>query len=245
MRIGIFDSGLGGVNVLSTLLKKYPNNEFIFFGDTKNLPYGDKKKEELLSLSSYAIEFLISKKVDIIIIACGTISSTCFNELRKKYSIPLYDIISPTINYLKNIDIKNIGVIGTKRTIESNIFDISDKNILMKATPNLVPIIESNRVLIEQDNIINELNCFKDYDLLVLGCTHYPCIKKLIEEKINIKTVDMGECLVNEINIPNDGKSSITLYFSDINKNLKENIKKIIKEKYTIKKNRPTSIILH
>ena len=131
MRIGVFDSGLGGINVLSCLIKKYPNNEYIYFGDTKNLPYGDKTKEELMVLASNAIDFLISKNVELIIIACGTISSNGYDELKKRYNIPLYDIISPTINYLKESDLNNIGVIGTKRTIESRIFDIENKNILI------------------------------------------------------------------------------------------------------------------
>ena len=102
MRIGVFDSGLGGINVLSCLIKKYPHNEYIYFGDTKNLPYGDKTKEELMNLASNAIEFLLTKNVEMIIIACGTISSSCYNELKMKYHIPLYDIISPTIKYLKS-----------------------------------------------------------------------------------------------------------------------------------------------
>ncbi len=234
MKIGIFDSGIGGINVLSSLIKKYPNNEYIFLGDTKNLPYGNKTKEELIKLASNCIDFLISKNVDIIIIACGTISSTCFTELQKKYSIPLYDIISPTIKYLKNISYNNIGVIATKKTIESNIFNIKNKNILMKSTPSFVPIIENNRVYEEQKNIVNELMCFRKFDLLVLGCTHYPCLKELIEKELNIKTLNMGECLVNDLELPNNKKSSIKLYFSEINDNLIDNINKIINEKYEI-----------
>ena len=141
MRIGVFDSGIGGVNVLSSLIKKYPNNEYIFYGDTKNLPYGDKTKKELFNLASKAIDFLLTKNVEIIIIACGTVSSTCYKKLKEKYDIPLFDIISPTIRYLKKSSIMNIGVIGTKRTIESNVFAINGKNILMHATHSFVPII--------------------------------------------------------------------------------------------------------
>ena len=74
MRVGVFDSGLGGINVLSCLIEKYPNNEYIYFGDTKNLPYGDKTKDELFVLAKNAIQFLLSKNVDMIIIACGTLS---------------------------------------------------------------------------------------------------------------------------------------------------------------------------
>ena len=104
MRVGVFDSGIGGLTVLKKIYKHYPNNEYIYFGDTLNLPYGNKTKEELNNLSSLEIEFLLSKKVDMIIIACGTVSSNCIDYLKNKYNIPIYDIISPTISYLNNSD---------------------------------------------------------------------------------------------------------------------------------------------
>ena len=122
MRVGVFDSGIGGLTVLKNIYKHYPNNEYIYFGDTLNLPYGNKTKEELNNLSSLDIEFLLSKKVDMIIIACGTISSNCIDYLKNKYNIPIYDIISPTINYLNNSNYQNIGVIATNATINSHIF---------------------------------------------------------------------------------------------------------------------------
>ena len=233
MRVGVFDSGIGGINVLSCLIDKYPNNEYIYFGDTKHLPYGDKTKEELLKLSCDAIEFLLTKNVDIIIIACGTISSICYNDIKKKYNIPVYDIISPTINYLKNSSFNKIGIIGTKRTIESKIFVIKNKNILMKATPNLVPIIENNLVNEKKDEIESVISCFKDYDILVLGCTHYPLIKSICHE-LGINTLDMGEVLSNEINLSNNSKYSCELYFSLISVNLITNINNILKTDYQI-----------
>lgn len=235
MRVGIFDSGLGGINVLSSLLKEYPHNEYIFFGDTKNLPYGSKSKEELMTLASAAIDFLLTKKVDIIIIACGTISSNCYQELKEKYQIPLYDIITPTKRYLINSDYQNIGVIGTVKTIESKIFAIPEKKVLMKETPTFVPIIESNAIIKEEKHILEELSCFRKSDILVLGCTHYPLLKEVIEEKLKVKTLDMGECLAKEIKLAKEGSSSITLYFSLINDNLLQNVSKILSSKYEIK----------
>ncbi len=228
MRIGLFDSGIGGLNVLSCLLKKYPHHEYIFFGDTINLPYGNKKKEELFSLASDAIDFLISKKVDMIIIACGTISSTCFHDLKKKYSLPLYDIISPTVNYLIKSNYHDIGVIGTTRTIESNIFMINKKNILMKSTPSFVPIIENNQIEEKREEIEEELKCFKNCQILVLGCTHYPMLKKIITDNMHLEVLDMGECLVNSLELNNNTDSLIELYFSKIDENLQKNIQNII-----------------
>lgn len=233
MRIGIFDSGIGGINVLSCLIRKYPHNDYIYFGDTKNIPYGDKTKDELYKLARDAIQFLLTKNVDIIIIACGTISSNCYNKLKDEYSIPIYDIVSPTIEYLKECSYSNIGVIGTKRTIESNIFAISNKNIKMLATPSFVPIIENNEIKEKEQDIINELSCFKQSDILVLGCTHYPSLKEIID-KMGIKTLDMGEVLTDKINIDNNGNGTCELYFSLISVNLVENINKILNNDYQI-----------
>lgn len=234
MRIGIFDSGIGGVNVLSCLKDKYPNNEYIYFGDTKNIPYGDKTREELLILACNAIDFLLTKNVDIIIIACGTISSTCYKKLKSMYNIPIYDIISPTINYLKKSKYNNIGVIGTRRTIESGIFDIKGKNILMKKTPSFVPIIENNQVEEKKNTIIDELKYFKNCDVLVLGCTHYPILENIIHSNLGIKTINMGKCLSDSICLSNDNNKEITLYFSLINDNLLINIKNILHDEYKI-----------
>ena len=234
MRIGIFDSGLGGVNVLSSMIKKYPNNEYIYFGDTINLPYGNKEKKELLTLAKKAINFLIKKNVDIIIIACGTISSNCYSELTKEYKIPIYDIISPTINYLTNSNYQNIGVIGTIKTIESNIFNIPNKNILMKKTPNLVPIIENNEIEKKQKEIIKELQDFKNSDVLVLGCTHYPLLKKIIEKNLKIKTLDMGQIISETINLTNNSQTLCELYFSKIDRNLLINISHILDNNYNV-----------
>lgn len=234
MRVGLFDSGIGGVNVLRELVKKYPHNHYIYYGDTKNLPYGNKSTEELIKLSTNIIEFLIKKKVDIIIIACGTISSNCYNELKTRYSIPIYDIISSTISYLKECPYKNIGVIATTRTIESKIFDIPNKNIIMKDTPSFVPIIE-NSLIDDSDQIINdELTFFNNIEALVLGCTHYPLLSNKINKYLNVPLINMGICLANKLNLTANDNLQIELYFSKLNEHIKRNTSDILEEEYTI-----------
>ena len=121
MKIGIFDSGIGGLTVLAELIKKYPNNKYYYFGDNINAPYGTKSKEELLKLSNKIINFLNKKDVDLIIVACGTISSNVFDKLPK--DIKIYDVISPTIDYINNSNYETIGLIGTKMTIKSKTFE--------------------------------------------------------------------------------------------------------------------------
>lgn len=230
MRIGVFDSGIGGLTVLKNLYHHYPNNEYIYYGDTINLPYGNKTKKELELLSSHDIEFLLTKKVDLIIIACGTVSSNCIDYLKSKYQIPIYDIITPTINYLNNSKYSNIGVIATKRTIDSHIFKNNlNKNIYEIETPEFVPIIENNQFN-KLDNTINKyLKNYKDkIDILVLGCTHYPIIKDNLNKYLgnNIELLDMSNLLLDKIN--NDSSSSISIYYSKLNATIIDNTKKIL-----------------
>lgn len=228
MRIGLFDSGVGGLTVLKTLINKYPNNEYIYYGDTLNNPYGNKTKEELLTLSKQNMEFLINKKVDLIIIACGTVSSNCLNELKELYNIPIISIINPTIDYLNNNNYKNIGIIATNATINSHIFKNNlNNNVYEIATPKLVPLIESNN-LGNIDKILHEYldNYINKIDILVLGCTHYPIIKENIKKILgNTRILDMSEL----INIDNHGNSDIPqIYFSKIDNNVIINTKNIL-----------------
>lgn len=222
MRVGIFDSGIGGLTVLNKLSSKYKNNDYIFFGDRINIPYGEKSKKELFDLSSKIIDFLISNEVDMIVIACGTVSSNCYKELLDKYkNINIVDIISPTINYINNKKIDNILVIATSKTVDSHIFKnlLKDKNVYEKACPFLVDMIENNKD-IKLEESIND----KKYDYVLLGCTHYPLIKNMIKNK----TIDLGDNIFLE---SNSGAGSIKLYFSKIDDNLLYNVSKIFKDK--------------
>lgn len=227
MKVGLFDSGIGGLSVLKRLIEKYPNNEYIYFGDTKNLPYGSKTIEELKILARNNIDFLLRFNVDIIIIACGTVSSNCLEYLKDNYNMPIIDIISPTINYLNNSNYNNIGIIATEATINSHIFKNNiNKNIYEIATPKLVPLIEGTTTG-NIDIVLKEyLNNYKDkIDVLVLGCTHYPLIssniKNILEET---KLLNMADY----INIDNYGTGKVNIYFSKIDNKLIDNVKKII-----------------
>ena len=239
MKIGVFDSGIGGLNVLKELIKKYPNNHYIYYGDTKNVPYGNKSKEELLKLSKDIIYFFEKKKVDLIIIACGTISSNCYFDLVKETKIKLIDIITPTINYINNSSYKNIGLIGTTKSIESNIFqnNILNKQLIYKDTPLFVPIIENNLIDEKESEIINELTSFKNQvDCLILGCTHYPLLSDKINKYLNVSLIDMGKCLVNSLELENKSNCKLELYFSLLDDKILNNINKKIKvEKEIIK----------
>ena len=231
MKIGIFDSGIGGLTVLAELIKKYPNNKYYYFGDNINAPYGTKSKEELLKLSNKIINFLNKKDVDLIIVACGTISSNVFDKLPKDTKI--YDVISPTIDYINNSNYENIGLIGTNMTIKSKTFEKRiNKKIIARSCNDFVPYIENEQSL--TDIIPKYMNIFKDkVDVLILGCTHYPIIEKELNDYLysKIPLINMGTILADSLKLGNKEKQ-IRLYFSKVNHTLISNIDKIIKEKY-------------
>ena len=235
MKIGVFDSGIGGLTVLKNLVSRFPNNEYIYYGDTKNVPYGNKSIDELKLLSQNIIDFLINKNVELIIIACGTISSNLSDYLRNKYSIRIIDIVSPTINYLNNSNYNKIGVIATSNTIRSNIFlNNINKDIKQVECPQFVPIIENKRY----DELVFYFNSYlsdlKDRDILVLGCTHYPIIKDRIQNYLpNCYILNMSD---NICGISNIGNNSINLYFTKLNDIIISNVHDIMNNiDYSIK----------
>jgi len=234
MKIGLFDSGIGGLNVLKEFINTYPNNNYIFYGDTLNIPYGDKNKETLLELSSNIIKFFEKKEVDLIVIACGTVSSNCYNELKKITSIEIIDIISPTINYLKKRKLDNILLFGTNKTVNSHIFKNNINNITEVATPEFVPMLENNNI--DLKIIEKYLKKYNNFNTIVLGCTHYPLLIKYFKKYVSDKTIfiDMGKILVNSINITNSNNYNLELFFTKIDNNLIKNINKIIDTQYEI-----------
>ena len=117
--IGIFDSGIGGLTVLKKLEEALPNEQFIYLGDTLNFPYGEKSKGEIINYSKTNIEYLLSQKVKMIIIACGTATSQALEEMKSIFDIPIIGIIEPTAKYVKEMRYKKIGVIATTGTIRA------------------------------------------------------------------------------------------------------------------------------
>jgi len=231
----MFDSGIGGVNVLKEFIKKYPHNSYYYYGDTLHVPYGDKDLDSLLNLSTNIIRFFERLKVDLIIIACGTISSTCFLKLKKITSIRIIDIITPTLEYLQKENFNKLLLFGTSRTIDSHIFKKNISGIIEIKTPEFVEMIENNQI---DSNVIKKyLNKYQNIDALVLGCTHYPLLIKEFKKYLNNKVIiiDMGKILVNSLTISNKGKYNLNLYFTKIDDNLINNINKIIDKNYKLK----------
>lgn len=147
-KIGIFDSGVGGLTVFSEITKTLPNEDIIYIGDTKRFPFGNKSKESIISISKQIVNYLIMQDVKLIVIACGTATSQALEELRKIYKIPIIGIIEPTIQNCINENTKSVGIIATKGSIRSGEWEkqIKFKNNEIETisieTPLLAPMAE-------------------------------------------------------------------------------------------------------
>lgn len=191
--IGIFDSGIGGLTVVKAVVDALPNEEIIYFGDTKHLPYGDKSISAIQEYSKNIVDFLLNENCKLILIACNSASAAAYDYLKKYIGdrALLVNVIDPMVEYLGvNFSSKKVGLIATKLTIESKIYHKkiaalkSDIVFSSLATPLLVPAIEEGffehkiiDVLLQEylshDNL-------QGIDALVLGCTHYPVIRNCI-----------------------------------------------------------------
>lgn len=192
MKIGIFDSGIGGLTVFKEISKALPSFEIIYLGDTARLPYGIKSKRTIDRYSVNNIELLKSLDCEVIVIACNTASSYSTSLLRSKYKEPIFDVISAGVRAALEKNLKTLGVIGTNSTIASK----SYSRMILKNNPNIivhskacsifVPIIEQGLAKKKYyDKIIEEnLKFFRNKKLngLILGCTHYPLIKRKIKD---------------------------------------------------------------
>ncbi len=193
--IGIFDSGIGGLTVAHAVTTLLPNENLVYFGDTAHLPYGDKSSAAIQAYSIKICNVLLQQNCKVILIACNSASAAAY-ELVKEYvgsKAKVLNVIDPCVSYsADHFADQNIGLIGTKQTVNSNIYrkkiDELGKNIHLKslATPLLAPMIEegffNNNI---SESIINEYlqnEELANIDALILGCTHYPLIKKQIEK---------------------------------------------------------------
>jgi len=210
--IGVIDSGIGGLTILAEIIKKLPNESFIYLADSKNCPYGSKSSDEIYKLSKRLIEFLIKKKVKLIVIACNTITVICLDKLRKDFSqvsiIGTVPVVKTASESTKN---GRIGILSTKKTAKSIYQKILIKKfaknlkVLNLGTDKLVPIVENgeNNSLKINKILKQELKPFLDFkiDVLVLGCSHFPFLKRKMQKVIGnkIKILDSGGAIARQV----------------------------------------------
>ena len=235
--IGILDSGIGGVTVLREILKQNIHAKFIYYSDSKNNPYGDKSEDEVYSIVKTIIDYLLDKGCVVIVLACNTASAICVKRLREAYPDTLFIAIEPAYKMVHdyNPNGKTL-VMATEGTINSEKFltlfnKYDNKNTILLPCKGLAELIEEgNEVKIDR-YLDDNLSKYKDIDNVVLGCTHYPLIKKNIRRVLgDVKFFDgslgVSKELVRQLELRGitfDNKS-YSVEFIDISSNVsKEN----------------------
>lgn len=210
--IGVFDSGVGGLTVVKSLIEILPQENFIYFGDTAHVPYGNKTKEQLFSYAYNITDFLISNKVKAVIVACGTHSSVTLPKLRDEYSLPMLGVVKPGAWTASNVTRNGkIGIVATKATVNSQAYTKaieeinSDYEVFAMACPRFVPLVEGG--VLEGYEVKQAVKEYigplliEGIDTLVLGCTHYPFLSTAIKEYVgsNVTLVDPSFATIIEL----------------------------------------------
>lgn len=190
--IGVFDSGVGGLTVLKQLNLLLPNENFIYFGDTARIPYGEKTPEQIDNYVKEIMEWFASNNVKAVAMACNTSSAISYEKIKDDYDFPVFSLIEPTARYVSSLKETKIGVIATSATVKSGAYSknikklASKKEIFETACPGLVEIVESNKVeTVEARKLLRKyIEPFieKGVEKIILGCTHYPFLREVINE---------------------------------------------------------------
>ena len=207
-KIGVFDSGLGGLSVLKEMMKVLPNEDFLFYEDSLNNPYGVKDEDELLEITSKIVDYLLDNDCKIIVIACNTATTCCMKALREKYPNTIFVGTVPAIKVAYDNNYKNTIILSTPYTTKSkrveellNDYTREDQIITNISGENLANLIELDKHDEIMELLHRLLDDYKDRaDSLVLGCTHYSLIKAEINEVLP-NTVLLDGCLgvANEV----------------------------------------------
>jgi glutamate racemase len=248
--IGLFDSGIGGTSIWKEIHQLLPYEDTIYLADSKNAPYGQKSKEEIIDLSFKNTEFLLNQNCKLIVVACNTATTNAIKELRAKYNVPFIGIepaIKPAALHSKT---QKIGILATKGTLNSELFyknveQYQDIQIIEQIGFGLVELIEGGEIDSAEMNdlLIKYLNpmVLANIDYLVLGCSHYPYlipqIKKIIPENITI--IDSGEAVARQtkkvleevVGMNENTHLSNNLFYTNTNP---EVLKGILEAKYQI-----------
>ncbi|MDE6635767.1 MAG: glutamate racemase [Lachnospiraceae bacterium] len=191
--IGVFDSGVGGLTVAREIMRQLPNESIIYFGDMARVPYGSKSKDTVISFSKQIVKFLQEKKVKAIVTACNTACAFALSEIMSEVDVPVVGVIEPGAKAANAITNNNkVGIIATEGTVRSGMYSKVIKKInpeiqvFQKACPLFVPLVEEgllyDSVTIEvADRYLHDLLSY-GIDTLVLGCTHYPLIRRTIQK---------------------------------------------------------------
>ena len=191
--IGVFDSGLGGLTVVREIMRNLPEERVVYFGDTARVPYGNKSKNTVLRYARQIVHFLRAQEVKAIVVACNTASALALDEIEQEIDLPILGVVRPGVHMaLEATKNRRVGVIATESTIRSGLYQRllaeadAEIRVFGKACPLLVPLVEEGW---RKDPVtetvarryLEEL-LEKDIDTLIMGCTHYPLLRKMLQE---------------------------------------------------------------
>ncbi len=259
--IGIFDSGVGGLTVVKSIMDQLPEYAIVYFGDTARTPYGTKSPDTVVGYAMENIKFLLAKGAKIIVMACNTASSVAADIAREKFDVPMFEVITPAVEMaVKNSRKFKIGVVGTRGTINSGIYEDKIRRIQPKAKvystacPLLVPLVEEGWLKKPETVMIIKkyLHPLKvrQIDTLILGCTHYPLLKDNIQRKIGkrVNIIDSSVAVAGKItdylkkNSEMDASlkknDRFRLFVSDVTDQFKNTARTILKRKVIIEHNK-------
>jgi glutamate racemase len=231
--IGVFDSGIGGLTVVHALLKQLPHENIVYFGDTARVPYGPKSPQVVREYAKDDTEFLLSKNVKMIVIACNTVSAVALDVVQKLANIPVVGVIIPGAKAATSASKKKrIGVIGTVGTISSNAYANAIRqldetiHVFSQACPLFVPLVEEGWIDHKATEMIAKEYLFplsvEKIDTLVLGCTHYPLLTNVISNALKgtATLIDSGEAtaaevtmVLDELHLKNSSREKPNLQF--------------------------------
>ena len=210
--IGVFDSGIGGLTVVRALMDHLPGQDIIYLGDTARTPYGSKSRDTIIRYCLNNTDFLVRHGADIIVIACNSASSHAYDAVKSRYRIPVFEVIEPGARLAVERSKRfRIGVIGTRATISSGVYERkiqtiqANAKVVMSPCPLLVPLVEEGWLNKPETAMIvrKYLAPIKSHqvDTLILGCTHYPVLRCLIQRKIGtgVAVVDSAEAIAAQV----------------------------------------------
>ena len=228
--IGIFDSGVGGLTIYKEIHKLLPHENIIYLADSKNAPYGEKTKQEIIDISVKNTEFLLSKGCKIIVVACNTASTNAVQYLRSHYKVPFIRVQPAIKPAALNSRTKIVGILATKGTLKSDLLlETSQKfaqgvEVVEQIGEGLVALIEKGGMHSTEMDVLLQSHIQpmlkKKIDYLVLGCTHYPFLTPQIEALVGdkVKVLDSGEAIARQTKVILEQESMINKDHNEISR---------------------------
>ncbi|MCG6972611.1 MAG: glutamate racemase [Desulfobacterales bacterium] len=210
--IGIFDSGIGGLTVVKSVMERIPGYDIIYFGDTARTPYGTKSADTVIKYSVENIDFLLQYGAKLVVMACNTASSVAAKRVAETFDVPIFEVVTPATEQAVKSSVKSVvGVIGTRATVKSGMYEKKIKNmkpdakVYSVACPLLVPLVEEGWMKKPETKMIIKKYLLplkvRQIDTLILGCTHYPLLKAIIQRKIGkkVRVIDSSIAVAEKV----------------------------------------------